>query len=504
MRCAARSSGRRMRRTSRAPPDARRARSFDAARRRALFADRAPPIIAAGRAVGWCQGAAEFGPRALGNRSILADARRPAMQSTLNLKIKFRESFRPFAPAVLREDAADWFDLGTESPYMLLVAPLAAKQRIAPTAADEALAGHRQAEGRAVDDSGGDARRRLRARSRRSTGETNPRFHRLLTDVQAQTGLSGASSTRASTCAASRRCSRPKTRSAASWARTSTCWCSATAICARRRRTRSCARDYRARVRAGLTNAIMLELLRGFAVNMAELLLIFAGFALIERGRPAERGQPLAASAFNVQYLFVYQLINLAAAAGVDGARGRPSARGVSGRVRPRQDRRPSRRRMEDGGVLLRLRLLLLLVPPAAARLALRCGRSTSCTTRRKRSTPRRRFGITGSKTCCACFLIVLPMSMAFDLKPASAGVRRVRRRPVAGVHPRQPAAALRPAGAAHRGTAAPPHPSFGRAASSRSQSRGVLPALGPALRHVPPSAPATSIRARASRRASG
>jgi|SRR5262245_42926634 len=75
-----------------------------------------------GKAVGWFQGRMEFGPRALGARSILGDARSPSMQSVLNLKVKFRESFRPFAPSVLREDVAQWFDLEADSPYMLLVA----------------------------------------------------------------------------------------------------------------------------------------------------------------------------------------------------------------------------------------------------------------------------------------------------------------------------------------------------------------------------------------------
>src|SRR5205807_4794022 len=81
--------------------------------------------------VGWVQGRMEFGPRALGSRSILGDARSPAMQSTLNLKVKFRESFRPFAPAVLEERAPAWFDLaeGSPSPYMLLTAPVAASRR---------------------------------------------------------------------------------------------------------------------------------------------------------------------------------------------------------------------------------------------------------------------------------------------------------------------------------------------------------------------------------------
>jgi carbamoyltransferase len=74
-----------------------------------------------GKAVGWFQNKMEFGPRALGGRSILGDARSPEMQKKLNLKVKFRESFRPFAPAILLEDVNEWFDLDTESPYMLLV-----------------------------------------------------------------------------------------------------------------------------------------------------------------------------------------------------------------------------------------------------------------------------------------------------------------------------------------------------------------------------------------------
>ncbi|WP_018555039.1 carbamoyltransferase N-terminal domain-containing protein [Streptomyces sp. ATexAB-D23] len=88
--------------------------------------ERVASELAAGKVVGWFQGRMEFGPRALGNRSILADPRDPRTQSTLNLKTKFRESFRPFAPAVLAEDAKDWFELDQESPYMLLTARVAA------------------------------------------------------------------------------------------------------------------------------------------------------------------------------------------------------------------------------------------------------------------------------------------------------------------------------------------------------------------------------------------
>lgn len=91
--------------------------------------DRTVQLLAAGKVVGWFQGRLEFGPRALGNRSILGDPRSPAMQSVMNLKVKFRESFRPFAPAVLRERVSAYFDLDTDSPYMLLVAPVRAELR---------------------------------------------------------------------------------------------------------------------------------------------------------------------------------------------------------------------------------------------------------------------------------------------------------------------------------------------------------------------------------------
>ena len=86
--------------------------------------------LADGKAVGWMNGRMEFGPRSLGARSILADARSKDMQKNLNLKIKFRESFRPFAPSVLNEDASDWFDIETESPYMLLVAQVKKTKRL--------------------------------------------------------------------------------------------------------------------------------------------------------------------------------------------------------------------------------------------------------------------------------------------------------------------------------------------------------------------------------------
>jgi len=96
---------------------------------RGELADAVAERLAAGEVVGLHQGRMEFGPRALGGRSILGDARSPRMQSLMNLKIKFRESFRPFAPAVLREHVADWFELDDESPYMLLVAGVAPHRR---------------------------------------------------------------------------------------------------------------------------------------------------------------------------------------------------------------------------------------------------------------------------------------------------------------------------------------------------------------------------------------
>ena len=86
-------------------------------------------LLANGSVVGWFQGRMEFGPRALGNRSILGDPRDPDMQKRLNLKIKYREGFRPFAPAVLEEECGDYFDLDRPSPYMLLVAPVHQRRR---------------------------------------------------------------------------------------------------------------------------------------------------------------------------------------------------------------------------------------------------------------------------------------------------------------------------------------------------------------------------------------
>jgi carbamoyltransferase len=93
------------------------------------LAEKIADLIKAQKVIGWFYGRMEFGPRALGARSIIGDAQSPEMQELMNLKIKFRESFRPFAPSVLRERASEWFDLESESPYMLLVAPIAKGRR---------------------------------------------------------------------------------------------------------------------------------------------------------------------------------------------------------------------------------------------------------------------------------------------------------------------------------------------------------------------------------------
>jgi len=108
---------------------------------RQQLAGRVARLLADEMVIGLVQGRMEFGPRALGGRSIIGDARSPKMQSVMNLKIKFRESFRPFAPAVLREHVSDWFELDADSPYMLLVADVVRSKRIEMTAEQQALWG---------------------------------------------------------------------------------------------------------------------------------------------------------------------------------------------------------------------------------------------------------------------------------------------------------------------------------------------------------------------------
>jgi carbamoyltransferase len=144
-------------------------------------------LLAEEQVVGWFQGRMEFGPRALGSRSILADARSPGMQRQVNLKIKFREGFRPFAPMVLEEHAAKWFDLQVPSPYMLMVAQVHADQ-LRPLSAedmDRVGLGKRDVARSTipavthVDNS---------ARIQTVSVATNPMMHRLLTEFEAQTG----------------------------------------------------------------------------------------------------------------------------------------------------------------------------------------------------------------------------------------------------------------------------------------------------------------------------
>ena len=149
--------------------------------------DVAAAALADGKALGWFQGRMEFGPRALGNRSILADARSPHMQKTLNLKVKFRESFRPFAPSVPREDVSEWFELDVDSPYMLVVADVRSERRHRISAAERALAGIERLNAMRseipaathVDYS---------ARVQTVHGDTNPRYHALLAAFKAKTG----------------------------------------------------------------------------------------------------------------------------------------------------------------------------------------------------------------------------------------------------------------------------------------------------------------------------
>jgi len=139
------------------------------------------------KAVGWFQGRMEFGPRALGARSILGDPRSASMQKSLNLRVKFRESFRPFAPAILREDVADWFELDEDSPYMLLVADVVARRRRAMTNQEQRLFGIDKLN---VSRSDVPAITHVDYSARVQTvhADTNPRFHALLTAFKRQTG----------------------------------------------------------------------------------------------------------------------------------------------------------------------------------------------------------------------------------------------------------------------------------------------------------------------------
>jgi carbamoyltransferase len=149
--------------------------------------DRAVAALVDGQAVGWFQGRMEFGPRALGARSILADPRSPVVQKQLNLKVKYRESFRPFAPSVLREQVAEWFDLDGDSPYMLLVANVAAAKQIPMSAAQQQLFGIDRLN---VPRSAVPAVTHVDYSARVQTvhADTHPRYHRLLSRFAEVTG----------------------------------------------------------------------------------------------------------------------------------------------------------------------------------------------------------------------------------------------------------------------------------------------------------------------------
>ncbi|MEQ8284648.1 carbamoyltransferase [Thalassospira sp.] len=149
--------------------------------------DMTADALAEERAIGWMQGRMEFGPRALGARSILADPRSPKMQKMLNLKVKYRESFRPFAPSILIEDLQDWFELDTASPYMLLVAEVNEKHRKNMSKEEEALFGIEKLN---VSRSEIPAITHVDYSARVQTvhQDTNPRYHQLISAFKERTG----------------------------------------------------------------------------------------------------------------------------------------------------------------------------------------------------------------------------------------------------------------------------------------------------------------------------
>jgi carbamoyltransferase len=153
----------------------------------ATLIPRSAEDLAQGKAMGWFQGRMEFGPRALGNRSILGDPRSPTMQKTLNLKVKYRESFRPFAPSVLRERVSDWFEMDSDSPYMLLVADVVARRRREMTPEEKRLFGIDKLN---VPRSDIPAVTHVDYSARIQTvhEDTNPRYYALLAEFERRTG----------------------------------------------------------------------------------------------------------------------------------------------------------------------------------------------------------------------------------------------------------------------------------------------------------------------------
>ncbi len=150
--------------------------------------DRTAQALASGSAIGWVQGRMEFGPRALGNRSILADPRSPQMQKDLNLKIKFRESFRPFAPSILEEDVSEWFNYDKKSPYMLIVAEINDEKKVSEKIKQDTLFGIDQLN---VVRSKVPAVTHVDYSSRLHTvnESTSPLFHRLIEKFKEITGF---------------------------------------------------------------------------------------------------------------------------------------------------------------------------------------------------------------------------------------------------------------------------------------------------------------------------
>ena len=145
--------------------------------------------LAKGKAVGWFQGRMEFGPRALGGRSILGDPRSETMQKTLNLKVKYRESFRPFAPSVLREDVSEWFELDDDSPYMLFVDNVKQNKRREMTSKEEQLFGIEKLNIKRSDIPAV-THVDYSARIQTVHQETNPRYHALIRKFKEKTGCS--------------------------------------------------------------------------------------------------------------------------------------------------------------------------------------------------------------------------------------------------------------------------------------------------------------------------
>ena len=139
--------------------------------------------LAQEKTIGWFQGRMEFGPRALGARSIIADPRSEKMQKTLNLKVKFRESFRPFAPSVIREDVSNWFEINCDSPYMLLVADVNKSIRRKITQDEEKLFGIDKLNVKRSDIPAV-THVDYSARIQTVHKETNPRYYKLLKEIQ--------------------------------------------------------------------------------------------------------------------------------------------------------------------------------------------------------------------------------------------------------------------------------------------------------------------------------